>query len=123
MCACVHVCVRVCVCVRVRACVRARVRVHACECACACMRACACACVFVTYRRQNGWTDHDQIVRAYVDRECSYLNKTDPTTTQGAFGGGGGLMGKSHKSGNDSKPLDRSGPNCAHVCTFICEWM
>ena len=50
---------------------------------------CVCVCVSVKYRRLNGWTDHDQIWHAYADRSenGSYLKKSDPTTTQGAFGG------------------------------------
>ena len=53
---------------------------------------CVCVCLSVTYRRQNGWTDHYQILRAYADRSGngSYLKKIDPTTTQGAFWGFGG---------------------------------
>ena len=54
---------------------------------------CVCVCLSVTYRRQNGWTDHYQILRAYADRSGngSYLKKIDPTTTQGAFWGFGGV--------------------------------
>ena len=50
---------------------------------------CVCVCLSVTYRRQNGWTEHYQILRAYVDRSGngSYLKKIDPTATQGAFWG------------------------------------
>ena len=34
-----------------------------------------------------------------------------------------GVRGLSiHKSGKDSKPLDRSGPHLTYVCRFICEW-
>ena len=89
---CVCACVRVCVCACVRVCVRAFVCARARARECACASACACACVSVTYRWQNGWADHDQMLRAYVDRSGngSYLNKIDPMATQGALGGGGG---------------------------------
>ena len=74
-----------CVCACVRACVGV----------CACVRARACACV--NYRRPNGWTDHDQMWHAYVDRSGngSYINKMTPTTTRVACWGGGGGRGLS----------------------------
>ena len=57
---------------------------------------CVCVCLSVTYRRPNGWTDHDQIWHVYADRSGngSYLKKIVPRMVQK-----GGLIGAILRSG------------------------
>ena len=69
----------------------------------------------------NSWTDRHQSWHkyAYSSGNGHELNKNNPLIPEGH----GGWYGASiNKSGKASKPLERSGPNLAHVYRFTREW-
>ena len=69
----------------------------------------------------DSWTDRDQIwhTYAYSTGNGHELTKNNPLIPEEH----GGVMGSSiHKSGKASKPLERSGPNLAHVYRLIWAW-
>ena len=69
------------------------------------------------WEKCHSWTDRDQIWHTYASGNVHEL-KIKPLIPEGH-----GVRGSSiHKFGKALKPLDRSGPNLAHVYRFIGEW-
>ena len=68
----------------------------------------------------NSWTDREQIWLTYAySSGKGHELKINPSIPEGHGGGKGSPI---HKSEKASKPLDRSGPNLAHVYRFTREW-